>query len=168
MALELLPAVLVGVILAGIFAATMSTADSLVLSCSAAITHDLLPRRLEYTWEAKTATAVVTLLALGIAMSETQSVFQLVILSWSTLASAFAPLLTIYAIGRRISEGAAIAAMIVGVAAALLWRAAELHTMVYEGMPGILTGLMVAMALSRAAERRQPEYGVYATKGDSC
>jgi SSS family solute:Na+ symporter/sodium/proline symporter len=168
MALELLPAVLVGVILAGIFAATMSTADSLVLSCSAAITHDLLPRRLEHTWEAKTATAVVTLLALGIAMSETQSVFQLVILSWSTLASAFAPLLTIYAIGRRISEGAAIAAMIVGVAAALLWRAAELHTMVYEGMPGILTGLIVAMALSRAAERRQPEYGAYATKGDSC
>jgi hypothetical protein len=40
--------------------------------------------------------------------------------------------------------------------------------MVYEGMPGILTGLIVAMALSRAAERRQPEYGAYATKGDSC
>ena len=38
----------------------------------------------------------VTLLALGIAMSETRSVFQLVILSWSTLASAFAPLLTIF------------------------------------------------------------------------
>jgi SSS family solute:Na+ symporter/sodium/proline symporter len=167
MALELLPPVLVGVILAGIFAATMSTADSLVLSCSAAITHDLLPRRMENTWEAKMATAVVTLLALGMAMSETRSVFQLVILSWSTLASAFAPLLTIYAIGRRISEGAAIAAMIAGVAAALLWRTMELHTMVYEGMPGILTGLIVAMALSRAAEHRQAGFGVYATKGDS-
>jgi SSS family solute:Na+ symporter/sodium/proline symporter len=167
MALELLPPVLVGVILAGIFAATMSTADSLVLSCSAAITHDLLPRRMENTWEAKTATALVTLLALGIAMSGTRSVFQLVILSWSTLASAFAPLLTIYAIGRRISEGAAIAVMIAGVAAALLWRAAELHTMVYEGMPGILTGLIVATALSRAAEHQPAKFGVYATKGDS-
>src|SRR5690606_32588746 len=106
-ALELLPPVLVGVILAGIFAATMSTADSLVLSCSAAITHDLFPERLDSTWQAKTATAVVTLLALGIAMSETRSVFQLVILSWSTLASAFAPLLTLYAVGRRISEAGA-------------------------------------------------------------
>jgi SSS family solute:Na+ symporter/sodium/proline symporter len=122
---------------------------------------------MENTWEAKMATAVVTLLALGMAMSETRSVFQLVILSWSTLASAFAPLLTIYAIGRRISEGAAIAAMIAGVAAALLWRTVELHTMVYEGMPGILTGLIVAMALSRAAEHRQAGFGVYATKGDS-
>jgi SSS family solute:Na+ symporter/sodium/proline symporter len=155
MALELLPPVFVGVILAGIFAATMSTADSLVLSCSAAITHDLLPRRLENTWQAKAATALVTLLALGMAMSETRSVFQLVILSWSTLASAFAPLLTVYAIGRRIGEPGAVAAMAAGVAAALLWRAADLHVMVYEGLPGILTGLLVALALSRAAEDRR-------------
>ena len=46
MALELLPPVLVGLILAGVFAATMSTADSLVLSCSAALTHDLLPHNI--------------------------------------------------------------------------------------------------------------------------
>lgn len=154
MALELLPPVLVGLILAGIFAATMSTADSLVLACSAAITHDLLPRRLERTWEVKAATAAVTLLALGIALGETQSVFQLVILSWSTLASAFAPLLTIYAAGRRISERGAIAAMVAGVTVAILWRLAGLHGMVYEGMPGILAGLLVAVALSEAAVRR--------------
>ncbi len=157
MALELLPAFFVGVILAGIFAATMSTADSLVLSCSAAITHDLPPRRLEKTWQAKTATAAVTLLALGIALSETRSVFQLVILSWSTLASAFAPLLTIYAIGRRISEPGAIVAMVSGVAAALLWRLADLHGMVYEGLPGILTGLVVALALSETAAARRSD-----------
>jgi SSS family solute:Na+ symporter/sodium/proline symporter len=150
MALELLPPALVGVILAGIFAATMSTADSLVLSCSAAITRDLLPGRTGNTWDAKTATAVVTLLALGVAMSETRSVFQLVILSWSTLASAFAPLLTVYAIGRRVSETGAIVAMVAGVGAALLWRVADLHTMVYEGLPGILVGLIVVFALSRA------------------
>jgi SSS family solute:Na+ symporter/sodium/proline symporter len=164
MALELLPPVLVGVILAGIFAATMSTADSLVLSCSAAITHDLLPERLDSTWQAKIATAVVTLLALGIAMSETRSVFQLVILSWSTLASAFAPLLTIYAVGRRISEAGAIVAMVAGVAAALLWRAAELHTMVYEGLPGIMLGLGIAFALSRASEPRPLPVSIYANE----
>lgn len=162
MALELLPPIFVGMILAGIFAATMSTADSLVLSCSAAITHDLLPRRLERTWEVKAATAVVTLLALVMAMSETRSVFQLVILSWSTLASAFAPLLTIYAMRRRISESGAIAAMIAGVTSALLWRAADLHTMVYEGLPGIVAGFLVAFTFSRVAERRPAEFGVYA------
>lgn len=162
MALELLPAVFVGMILAGIFAATMSTADSLVLSCSAAITHDLLSSRLEKTWQAKLATAAVTLLALGIAMSETRSVFQLVILSWSTLASAFAPLLTLYALGRRISEAGAIVAMAVGVGSALLWRLAGLHESVYEGMPGILAGLVVAFALSETAAHARSRETVFA------
>jgi SSS family solute:Na+ symporter/sodium/proline symporter len=148
MALELLPAVFVGMILAGIFAATMSTADSLVLSCSAALTHDLLPKRFEAPWELKTATGLVTALALGIALMESQSVFSLVILAWSVLASAFAPLLTIYALGRRISEFGAIASMISGVAAAVIWRQLGWHTDVYEGMPGILTGLAVAWAFS--------------------
>jgi SSS family solute:Na+ symporter/sodium/proline symporter len=162
MALKLLPAVFVGAVLAGIFAATMSTADSLVLSCSAAITHDLLPRRLESPWELKAATAFVTLLALAIALGENRSVFSLVILAWSTLASAFAPLLTIYALGRRISEAGAIASMAAGVGVALLWRALGWHVSVYEGLPGILAGLLVAAALSAAREplkRRAPEIG---------
>lgn len=150
-ALELLPAVLVGAVLAGIFAATMSTADSLVLSCSAAITHDLLPRRLETPMEIKAATAFVTALALIIALSENQSVFSLVILAWSTLASAFAPLLTLYALRRRISEFGAVAAMAVGVTVALTWRALGWHADVYEGMPGILAGLVVAWVMSREA-----------------
>ena len=41
---KLLPAFLVGMILAGIFAATISTADSQILSCSAAITQDIYSR----------------------------------------------------------------------------------------------------------------------------
>ncbi|MDX1483611.1 MAG: sodium/proline symporter [Alphaproteobacteria bacterium] len=153
MALELLPSVLVGLILAGIFAATMSTADSLVLSCSAAVTHDLLPRRLETSWELKGATGLVTILALVIALSENQSVFDLVILAWSTLASAFAPLLTIYALRRRISEPAAIASMLVGVGVALIWRQLGWHGEVYEGCPGILAGLLIAGLTSRPAKK---------------
>jgi SSS family solute:Na+ symporter/sodium/proline symporter len=84
------------------------------------------------------------------------------ILSWSTLASAFAPLLTIYAAGRRVSEAGAIVAMAGGVAGALLWRAAELHTMVYEGLPGIVIGLCIAFALSHASEPRPLPVGSYA------
>lgn len=149
MAVELLPAVFVGMILAGIFAATMSTADSLVLSCSAALTHDLLPSRFEKQWEMKAATALVTVFALLIAVSGSRSVFSLVILAWSTLASAFAPLLAILVAGRRIPERAAIAAMIAGVAVALGWRQLGWHDMIYEGMPGILVGVAIAWALSK-------------------
>jgi SSS family solute:Na+ symporter/sodium/proline symporter len=149
MALALLPPALVGVVLAGIFAATMSTADSLVLSCSASLTHDLLPERAERPWVLKLSTAAVTLAALAVALSGTKSVFDLVILAWSTLACAFAPLLVLYAARRRIGEGAAIAMLVFGVGVALLWRQLGWHTQVYEGMPGILAGLTFGWLASR-------------------
>ncbi len=150
MAVELLPPVLVGLILAGIFAATMSTADSLVLSSSAALTHDLAPQRLETTFMLKLATAVAVAIALVLALSENRSVFSLVILAWSTLAAAFAPLLTLYALRRRVSETTAVAMLVIGVAIALFWRfGLGWHESIYEGLPGIAVPLVIGFALSK-------------------
>jgi sodium/proline symporter len=101
MAMQLLPPALVGVILAGIFAATISTADSLILSCSSALTHDLLPHRIENTRVLKAGTAGITLASLLWALLNQQSVFSLVIMAWSGLASAFAPLLIVLALGGK-------------------------------------------------------------------
>ncbi|QBQ55616.1 sodium/proline symporter [Nitrosococcus wardiae] len=139
--LQLLPDMLVGLLLAGIFAATMSTADSLVLACSAAFTHDLLPQRLENMGEIKTATVVVTALALAIALSNNEDVFTLVILSWSFLASAFVPLLLIYIMGGKPTDQQALTILSMGVGVAIAWRWLEFHHALYEGMPGILAGL---------------------------
>lgn len=149
MASQLLPPVLVGVILAGVFAATMSTADSLVLSCSAAITNDLSPRKYQKPWMMKAATAAVTLLALVFALSGSQSVFSLVILAWSTLACAFGPLIALLALRRRVSQVTAIALMILGVGIALGWRQLGWQDMVYEGLPGMLPPFVLGWFLSR-------------------
>lgn len=140
MAMELLPPILIGVVIASMFAATMSTADSLVLSCSSALTHDLLPRRIERPLELKLVTLLIVALALGIALNGTQSVFALVIFAWSALASAFGPLLFLYARGHQVSEGQALFMMIVGLAVALSWRWLGWQDVVYEGMPGMLAG----------------------------
>lgn len=140
---QLLPDVLVGLMLAGLFAATMSTADSLVLSCSAAITRDLLPEHKGGYMVTKFATAVVVLLALLIAISGNQSVFQLVLIAWGLLAAAFVPLLSVYALGGRPSEWLAIAMMVVGIAVFLLWREEGLSGLVYEIMPAMLAGLLL-------------------------
>ncbi len=146
MALELLPPVLVGLILAGIFSATMSTADSLVLSCSAAITHDILPHKVEKTWLLKIATIGITTVALLLALANNQSVFSMVIMAWSGLASAFAPLLIFLCFGQKPSQSLSIMAMISGFAVALLWRMLDLHNAVYEGLPGIIVGCIVLLA----------------------
>lgn len=143
MAMDLLNPALVGLILAGIFAAAMSTADSLILSCSAAITHDLLPRRIERTLLIKGTTIATTAAALGLAMINSQSVFSLVIMAWSALASAFAPLLIALCLGWKPSLRLSISAIVIGLSAALSWRWLGWEQHIYEGLSGIISGLIV-------------------------
>ncbi len=156
MASELLPPVLAGLILAGIFAATMSTADSLILSCSAAITHDFLAKPVHATYLIKLTTLGITTVALLLALSNSQSVFNLVILSWSGLASAFGPLLLALCLGYRPTQTLSLLALGGGLATALIWRWLGWHSFCYEGMPGILVGLLVlylGTRLSPASDR---------------
>lgn len=143
MAQQLLPPALVGLILAGIFAATMSTADSLALSCSVAFTHDILPKKVEQTWLLKITTILITGVALLLALMNNQSVFSMVLMAWSGLASAFAPLLLFLCLGRQPSQIVSIVAVILGFGVALMWREYGLHTMAYEGLPGILAGILI-------------------------
>lgn len=143
MAQTLLPPVLVGLILAGIFAATLSTADSLILSSSAAFTHDLLPHNIERPLLIKASTLVVCILALAWALLSAQSVFAMVVMAWSGLASAFVPMLIVLIFGGRPSQNVAIAMSAVGICTALAWRYLDLHNMVYEGLPGIVAGVLV-------------------------
>ena len=156
MAMELLPPVLVGLVLAGIFAATISTADSLLLSCSAALTHDLWPRPVDSTRLLKVSTVLMAGVALLWALANQQSVFGLVIMAWSALASAFAPLLVVLALGGRPGARLVLAMSIIGVLVALVWRWAGLAGAVYEGMPGILAGLLVYAIGRRLGGEPQP------------
>ncbi|NER99514.1 MAG: sodium/proline symporter, partial [Symploca sp. SIO1B1] len=88
LSLELLPVVLVGLMLAGLFSATISTADSQILSCSAALTQDLLPATANSYRMAKIGTLTVTTIVLAIALIGSNNVFSLVTFSWSALASS--------------------------------------------------------------------------------
>ena len=142
MAQQLLPPVLVGLILAGIFAATMSTADSLLLSCSAAITHDLIKSKTESTALLKVTTVLLTVVALGIALTANDSVFNLVIMAWSGLGSAFVPLLLVLCLGAKPSQITSITMLIAGFCGAYLWRHLGWNSYVYEGLPGITIGLL--------------------------
>ncbi len=155
LALQLLPAPLVGLILAGVFAATMSTADSLVLSCAGHISEDLAPDRPRSLGRAKAATIATTLLALAIALFAQQSVFQLVVVSWAVMAAAFAPLLTVHALGGRPSERQAITMVVSGVACVWGWKQFELLSDYYEGALGIGVGLGIYVLASLKSRSRR-------------
>ncbi len=142
LAQELLPPYLVGMVLAGIFAATISTADSLILSCSASLTRDFHHQRVDHYLVTKGGTVVISLLALGIALMSDKSVFALVLDAWGVLGAGFAPLLTVYALGRRPTQSLAIAMMVGGIAMVYAWPYL-VPGLTYAVAPGILTGFVI-------------------------
>ena len=148
MAVELMPDMMVGLVLAGLFAATMSTADSLVLSCSAAISRDFRPDNPSSYGATKLATLTVVAVALVIALFGNKSVFELVLLSWGMLAVAFAPLMIIYRCRRLPSEKQSIIIMLSGVAAYLASHFTVISDYVYELMPAMLVPAAVYMIMS--------------------
>jgi len=142
LAMQILPDALVGLMLAGLFAATMSTADSLVLSCTASLSRDFFPDHKAGYWQTKMITVVVVASALGIALWGYSSVFQLVLVAWGLLAAAFAPLLLVYAMGQKPNEIQAITMMFAGILTLLFWRWLDLSEVVYEILPAMLAGLL--------------------------
>lgn len=146
LALELLPDILVGVILAGIFASAISTADSLVLSSSASLSRDVLPRFANSYGFMKAGTLATTLLAMLFALGETGSIFDLVTYAGAVMAAGFAPLLFIAAMGWRIHQATALAMIVIAVGAASWWRFMGYHQYVFDALPGMITAFVVYAA----------------------
>ena len=142
MATILLPEVLVGLVLAGVFAASMSTADSQILGCSAALTEDIVNQEEGSVWFTRLATITVTTIALGISLFGLDSVFALVLYAWSVLAAAFAPLIIIYAFGEKLTEAKALLIMISCTVIALAWRSLGWGSIVYEVAPAMFFGIL--------------------------
>ena len=141
---ELLPGVLVGVMLAGLFAATISTADSQILSCSAALTQDLFPGLAKSYKYAKIGTLIVTAIVLIIALANNDSVFGLITFAWSILASGLGVLLILRCYEKPVSTPVAIAIMLSGIAASMLWKLGlGFSGAVYEVFPGMTAGFAV-------------------------
>lgn len=149
MSQKMLPEILIGVVLAGIFSATMSTADSQILSCSAAFTRDILPKEKDTLLITKMTTALVTVVALLIALFGSKNVFELVLIAWSILSTAFGPLLFIYALGKKVSEVTGILMIVNAVGVTLLWREFGLGDTMYEAAPGMIVGFLTYFILSK-------------------
>ncbi len=143
LAVEMLPAALVGVILAGIFAGTISTADSLVLSGTASLSRDVFHKYRESYIFMKLATLAVTAAALVTALYGTKSVFDLVMFVIALMGAGFAPLLLVRVMRWPITEKLALLMIVAGLIAAVYWRLAGQHVHVFDALPGMVVALAV-------------------------
>lgn len=144
MAMALMPAIGVGVILAGLFSAVVSTADSQILACSAALTQDMFPKMAHSYKLAKLGTIIVTAIILTIALASNKNVFALGVFAWSALASGLGPLLMIRAWKWPINTPVGVAMMVTGIAIAAGWnKIFQLSSSIYEVLPGMVSGFAV-------------------------
>ncbi len=143
LSLKLMHPILIGVVLAGLFAATMSTADSQLLSCSAAVTQDIYPKWSSSLGASKLATLAVAGLALVIALTATSGVFSIVMIAWSALGASIGPVLLIRLAGRPLSSALAIVMMLSGLATVVLWGMSPYADIVFKALPGMLVPLII-------------------------
>ena len=126
LAMDTMPAIGIGMILASIFAATMSTADSQVLACTAAITDDIKPEWREDHKTTKKVTLFVAAFATAISIGGLyvpggDSVFKLVVLAVYGLGSIFVPLLIIRWMGYKPDSTHSIVMMSSAFIAVIAW-----------------------------------------------
>ena len=104
----------------------------------------------------------MTLAALGWALLNRQSVFALVIFSWSVLGACFLPLILLLLWRVQVSALQALMLMLVGAGSVLLWHffgadVALNGADVYQGLPALIASLVLIVIYMLWHRLRQPE-----------
>ncbi len=146
-----LPEALTGLVMAGLFAAIISTADSQILSCSAAITQHIIPNISKSVIAAKTATLCLSVFICCIALLNNDSIFSLITFSWSALASALGIVILLRLWDRKLGALETLCIMVSGLAVACSWRSLGYASSLYEVLPGMAaaTGMYGVILLVR-------------------
>lgn len=153
-----IPAVIAGLIFAGILAATMSTADSQLLAASSSVTQDIMGSAFKLRLSAKESmlaarcvVAVIALVAVFWAREE-GSVFTIVSFAWAGFGAAFGPAILLSLFWKRGNKWGCLAGMLFGGAMVFLWKYAVRPLGgvwdVYELLPAFVTALIVNVAVS--------------------
>ena len=142
LAMETLGPFWVGLILASIFAATMSTADSQVLACTAAFTDDVMPQISQDHKKTKIVTLVIAAFAtaisiFGLYVPGGDSVFALVVLAVYGLGSIFVPILIIRWAGYEPDTNHTIAMMLAALVTVILWSISGFGDDIFPSVPGM-------------------------------
>ena len=152
-------AILAGLILAGILASTMSTADSQLLAASSAVSSDLLGSILkdkETKKESMVADKITLLLiavvAMFIARDPNSSVFTIVSFAWAGFGAVFGPVVLLALFWRRSNWQGALAVMICGGSMVFIWKYG-ISTLggawgIYELLPAFLVAIAANIIVS--------------------
>ena len=171
------PAFAAGIILAGILASTMSTADSQLLAASSSISQNIVEETFKVKLSAKKSillarlsVVAISVIAVFLALDPKSSVFEIVSFAWAGFGAAFGPVMLCALFWKRTNKYGAIAGMISGGAMVFIWkflvRANFKGTVLdfYELLPAFILGLAVIIVVSLLT--RTPEKEITDTFDD--
>lgn len=122
-------ALMAGIILAGILAATMSTADSQLLAAASSVSQDLMQDFFHVKMSTKTAmlaargtVVAIALVGVLLAWDPNSSVFRVVSFAWAGFGAAFGPVVLFALFWKRSNKWGALAGMIAGGVMVFVWK----------------------------------------------
>lgn len=124
-----IPAFTAGLILAGILASTMSTADSQLLAAASSISQNLVQETFKVklsqkasVWLARISVVIISIIAIFLARDPSSSVFKIVSFAWAGFGAAFGPVVLFALFWKRTNKWGALAGMISGGVMIFFWK----------------------------------------------
>lgn len=165
-----IPAFTGGIILAGILASTMSTADSQLLAAASSISQNLVQETFNVKmsqkasmWLARVSVVVISVVAIFLAKNPDSSVFGIVSFAWAGFGAAFGPVVLCALFWKRANKYGAIAGMITGGVMIFFWKFVIRNIFsgtvldIYELLPAFVLALAVIIVVSLATSKPEKE-----------
>ena len=155
----ILAAVLAGLILAGILAATMSTADSQMLAAASSVSQNILQEfghmkltERQSLFAARLTIICVSVVGVVLARDPNSSVFGIVSFAWAGFGGAYGAVMLCALFWKRCNWQGALAGMLSGGLMVFVWKylISPLGGVfsIYELLPAFLTSLLVCVVVS--------------------
>ena len=152
-------ALVAGVILAGILAATMSTADSQLLAASSSVSQNIVKEVLIKDLSAKMSMIIARITLVGIAVigviiasNPNSSVFGIVSFAWAGFGAAFGPVMLMALFWKRSNMYGALAGMVSGGIMVFVWKflIRPLGGLwdIYELLPAFIVSMLFIIVVS--------------------
>ena len=162
----LFPALISGVLLSAILAASMSTADSQLLASASAFASDVYKPVFrkgkasdkEMLWAGRFVVLAISVIAVLIASNPNSgTIMGLVENAWGLYGAEFGPAIMLSLFWKRFNFEGAIAGIVTGAVVDVLWLLCLSSTGIYEIIPGTIAGLIAAIIVSRCTKAPSEE-----------
>ncbi len=161
-------AIIGGIIISGILAATMSTADAQLLGAASGVTHNILTDVCGIKMSDKTNMLIARLTVIGVAIlgvifasDPNSSIFRVVSFAWAGFGATFGPIMLFGLFWKRCNKYGAIAGMFTGAVMIFVWKflIAPLGGIlnIYELLPAFLISSIVIVVVSLCTKAPEAE-----------